>query len=76
MVCLLSIMVPCRRRYRDLLVNVSIAEEDPSKAHVAELQLHLGAIIRLKELAHANYGIVRGIAMDELVDDSDQEGDL
>ena len=43
---------------------------------MAELQLHLGAIIRLKELAHANYGIVRGIAMEELVSESDEEADL
>ena len=48
-------------RYRDLLLNVSLAREDAETAHVGELQLHIRRIMDLKELAHVSYGIARGI---------------
>ena len=53
-------------RYRDLLLNVSDAAEDPGTAHVGELQFHLRPILDLKPLAHANYSLVRDVDLDKM----------
>ena len=57
-------------RYRDLLLNVALASDDPATAHVGELQLHLRAILDLKETAHVAYGIGRGLDLHGLASGS------